>query len=214
MADRLPEWTEDSFAGILLNVIAGRIANRLDFGGVNFTVDAACASSLAAVYQGVTELVAGRSDFVIAGGVDTVQGPFGYLCFSKTQALSPRGRCSTFDASGDGIVISEGIAMVALKRLADAERDGDRIYAVIKGVGGGSDGNAKGLTAPLPAGQLRALRRAYEMAGFGPASVGLFEAHGTGTVAGDSAELQSTDRAHRQERASRRGRRRSARSRR
>jgi len=192
VADRLPEWTEDSFAGILLNVIAGRVANRLNFGGVNFTTDAACASSLAAIYQGVTELVAGRSDFVIAGGVDTVQGPFGYLCFSKTQALSPRGRCSTFDAAGDGIVISEGIAMVALKRLADAERDGDRIYAVIKGVGGGSDGNAKGLTAPLPAGQLRAMRRAYEMAGFGPASVGLFEAHGTGTVAGDSAELQST----------------------
>ena len=99
VAERLPEWTEDSFAGILLNVIAGRIANRLNFGGVNFTTDAACASSLAAVYQGVTELTGGRSDFVIAGGVDTVQGPFGYLCFSKTQALSPRGRCSTFDES-------------------------------------------------------------------------------------------------------------------
>jgi acyl transferase domain-containing protein len=150
VADRLPEWTEDSFAGILLNVIAGRIANRLNFGGVNFTTDAACASSLAAVYQGVTELTGGRSDLVIAGGVDTVQGPFGYLCFSKTQALSPRGRCSTFDESADGIVISEGIAMVALKRLADAERDGDRIYAVIKGVGGSSDGKAKGMTAPLP----------------------------------------------------------------
>ncbi len=93
VAERLPEWTEDSFAGILLNVAAGRIANRLDFGGVNYTVDAACASSLAAVYQGVPELVAGRSDMVLAGGVDTVQGPFGYLCFSKTQALSPRGRC-------------------------------------------------------------------------------------------------------------------------
>ena len=116
----------------------------------------------------------------MAGGVDTVQGPFGYLCFSKTQALSPRGRCATSTADGDGIVISEGIAMVALKRLADAERDGDRIYAVIKGVGGSSDGNAKGLTAPLPAGQLRAMRRAYAQAGFGPATVGLFEAHGTG----------------------------------
>lgn len=199
VADRLPEWTEDSFAGILLNVIAGRIANRLNFGGVNFTTDAACASSLAAVYQGVTELVAGRSDIVLAGGVDTVQGPFGYLCFSKTQALSPRGRCNTFDASGDGIVISEGIAMVALKRLADAERDGDRIYAVIKGAGGSSDGNAKGMTAPLPAGQLRAMRRAYQMAGFGPSSVGLFEAHGTGTVAGDTAELESTTRLIREE---------------
>jgi acyl transferase domain-containing protein len=161
---------------------------------VNFTTDAACASSLAAVYQGVNELIAGRSDFVLAGGVDTVQGPFGYLCFSKTQALSPRGRCSTFSADGDGIVISEGIAMIAMKRLADAERDGDRIYAVIKGVGGSSDGYAKGLTAPLPAGQLRAMRRAYAQAGFGPGDVQLFEAHGTGTVAGDTAELESTTR--------------------
>ena len=194
VAARLPEWTEDSFAGVLPNVVAGRIANRLNFGGINLAVDAACASSLAAVYQGVAELTAGRSDFVIAGGVDTVQGPFGYLCFSKTQALSPRGRCSTFDAEGDGIVISEGIAMVALKRLADAERDGDRIYAVIKGLGASSDGRAKGLTAPLPAGQLRAMRRAYRMAGFGAATVGLFEAHGTGTVAGDTAELESTTR--------------------
>jgi len=192
VAARLPEWTEDSFAGILLNVVAGRIASRLNFGGTNFVTDAACASSLAAVYQGVTELMTGRSDLVLAGGVDTVQGPFGYLCFSKTQALSPRGRCATFAADGDGIVISEGIAMVALKRLADAERDGDRVYAVIKGVGGSSDGAGKGLTAPLPAGQLRAMRRAYSQAGFGPREVGLFEAHGTGTVAGDTAELEST----------------------
>lgn len=172
--------------------MAGRIANRLDFGGVNFATDAACASSLAAIYQGINELLSGRSDTVIAGGVDTVQGPFGYLCFSKTQALSPRGRCRTFDESADGIVISEGIAMLALKRLSDAERDGDRVYAVIKGMAGSSDGKAKGLTAPLPAGQLRAMRRAYQQAGFGPDSVGLFEAHGTGTVAGDTAELDST----------------------
>lgn len=192
VAERLPQWTEDTFAGILINVMAGRIANRLDFGGVNFATDAACASSLAAIYQGINELLSGRSDLVIAGGVDTVQGPFGYLCFSKTQALSPRGRCRTFDESADGIVISEGIAMVALKRLSDAERDGDRIYAVIKGMAGSSDGKAKGLTAPLPAGQLRAMRRAYQQAGFGPESVGLFEAHGTGTVAGDTAELDST----------------------
>lgn len=192
IADILPEWTEDSFAGILINVMAGRIANRLNFGGVNFTTDAACASSLTAIYQGISELSAGRSNMVLAGGVDTVQGPFGYLCFSKTQALSPRGRCRTFDASGDGIVISEGIAMVAMKRLADAERDGDQIYAVIKGAGGSSDGKAKGLTAPLPQGQLRAMRRAYKQAGFGPETVGLFEAHGTGTVAGDTAELEST----------------------
>jgi acyl transferase domain-containing protein len=190
-AGRLPKWTEDSFAGILLNVAAGRAANRFDFGGVNYTVDAACASSLTAVYQGVTELETGRSDMVVVGGVDTVQGPFGYLCFSKTQALSPRGRCRTFDKSADGIVISEGIEMVVLKRLEDAERDGDRIYAVIKGVGGSSDGRAKSMTAPHPDGQIRALERAYAAAGYSPATVGMFEAHGTGTVAGDTAELET-----------------------
>lgn len=193
-AELLPNWTEDSFAGILLNVAAGRTANRLDFGGVNYTVDAACASSLAAVYQGVLELETGRSDCVLAGGIDTVQGPFGYLCFSKTGALSPRGRCSSFEAEADGIVISEGLAMVALKRLADAERDGDRVYAVIKGVGGSSDGKARSMTAPHPEGQLRALTRAYEMAGYGPETVDLFEAHGTGTVVGDTAELETVTR--------------------
>lgn len=193
-ASRLPSWTEDSFAGILLNVAAGRAANRLDFGGVNFTVDAACASSLAAVYQAVLELETGRSDMVLAGGIDTVQGPFGYLCFSKTRALSPRGRCSSFEADADGIVISEGLAMVALKRLADAERDGDKIYAVIKGVGGSSDGKAKSMTAPHPDGQIRALSRAYDMAGYSPATVGLFEAHGTGTVAGDISEMTTVTR--------------------
>jgi acyl transferase domain-containing protein/NAD(P)H-dependent flavin oxidoreductase YrpB (nitropropane dioxygenase family)/NAD(P)-dependent dehydrogenase (short-subunit alcohol dehydrogenase family) len=190
-AGRLPQWTEDSFAGILLNVTAGRAANRFNFGGVNYTIDAACASSLAAVYQAVLELESRRSDVVVTGGVDTAQGPFGYLCFSKTQALSPRGRCRAFDATADGIATSEGIAVVALKRLADAERDGDRIYAVIKGVGGSSDGRAKAIAAPDPDGQIRALSRAYEMAGYSPASVGLFEAHGTGTVTGDTTELEA-----------------------
>lgn len=194
VADHLPEWTEDTFAGILLNVLAGRISNRLNLGGVNFTTDAACASSLAAIYQGVNELLSGRSDMILAGGVDTVQGPFGYMCFSKTQALSPRGKCNTLDAEADGIVISEGLAMVVMKRLEDAKRDGDRIYAVIKGIGGSSDGRAKGLTAPLPDGQLRAMKRAYAQAGFGPDTVDLFEAHGTGTVAGDTAEIESTTR--------------------
>ena len=188
---RLPEWTEDSFAGLLPNVAAGRAANRLNLGGLNATVDAACASSLAAVYQAVMELETGRSDMVVAGGIDCTQSPFGYLCFAKTHALSPRGECRTFDRSADGIVISEGLAALVLKRLDTAERDGDRIYGVIKGVGASSDGRAKGLTAPLPAGQRRALRRAYQQAGYTPSSVDLFEAHGTGTVAGDRAELET-----------------------
>jgi len=187
----LPEWTEDSFAGILMNVAAGRVANRFDLGGVNFTVDAACASSLAAVHLAVKELEDGTSDMVIVGGADTFQSPFVYLCFSKSFALSPTGQCRTFDAQADGIAISEGIGIVILKRLSDAERDGDRIYAVIKGVGAGSDGRKKGLMAPSPEGQVRALRRAYAKAGISPATVGLIEAHGTGTVAGDRAELEA-----------------------
>jgi acyl transferase domain-containing protein/NAD(P)H-dependent flavin oxidoreductase YrpB (nitropropane dioxygenase family)/short-subunit dehydrogenase len=189
--ERLPEWTEDSFAGLLMNVAAGRIANRLDFGGTNYTVDAACASSLSAIGLAARELQVGTSDMVLAGGVDAIQNPFAYLCFSKTQALSPTGRCRPFDANADGIAISEGFATVVLKRLADAERDGDRIYAVIRGVGAASDGRDRSLTAPRPEGQMRALRRAYAQAGFSPATVGLVEAHGTGTVAGDDAEVKA-----------------------
>ncbi|HEY6361241.1 MAG TPA: SDR family NAD(P)-dependent oxidoreductase [Vicinamibacterales bacterium] len=191
--DQLPEWTEDSFAGILLNVAAGRVANRFNFGGVNYTVDAACASSLAAVQLGVAELQRGTSDLVVVGGIDTVQTPFGYMCFSKSQALSPRGRCRTFDQSADGIAISEGVVALVIKRLTDAERDGDRIYAVVKAVAGSSDGRGKGLTAPRPEGQVRALRRAYAQAGIKPSTVGLIEAHGTGTVAGDAAEVSALD---------------------
>ena len=188
---QLPEWTEDSFAGTLTNVTAGRVANRLNLGGVNYSINAACASSLAAVYSGVRELEAGSSDMVLVAGADTFQNPHFFFCFSKTHALSPTGRCRTFDKDADGTCISEGIAVVALKRLADAERDGDRVYGVIKAVGGSSDGRHKGLTAPHPEGQARALNRAYAKSGISPASVGLIEAHGTGTVAGDRSEIET-----------------------
>jgi len=187
----LPEWTEDSFPGFLLNVAAGRVANRFDLGGANYTVDAACGSSLAAAALAVRELETGSADVVLLGGADTVQNPFTYLAFSKTQAFSPRGRCRPFDASADGIVISEGVAVLVLKRLADAERDGDRVYAVIKGMGASSDGRARGLTAPGPEGQVRALERAYAKAGVGPATVGYVEAHGTGTAVGDVVEVNA-----------------------
>jgi acyl transferase domain-containing protein/NAD(P)H-dependent flavin oxidoreductase YrpB (nitropropane dioxygenase family)/NAD(P)-dependent dehydrogenase (short-subunit alcohol dehydrogenase family) len=187
----LPEWTEDSFPGILFNVAVGRVANRLNLGGPNYAIDAACGSSLAAVQACVRELQTGSSDMAIALGADTVQTPYAYMAFSKTHALSPRGRCRPFDAGADGIVLSEGIGAVILKRLADAERDGDRIYAVIKGAGASSDGRDKGLTAPRAEGQLRALRRAYRQANVSPAEVELIEAHGTGTVAGDQTEAQS-----------------------
>ncbi|ONI91376.1 hypothetical protein ALI144C_01295 [Actinosynnema sp. ALI-1.44] len=187
--DFLPKLTEDSFPGVLGNVIAGRIANRLDLGGANYTVDAACASSLAALDVACKELRTGTSDMVLCGAVDLHNSAHDYLMFASVQALSPSGRCATFDSAADGIALGEGVACVVLKRLADAERDGDRIYAVIKGIGASSDGKSLGLTAPRADGQRRALRRAYTSAGVSMEEVGLVEAHGTGTVVGDRTEL-------------------------
>ncbi|MFB9186013.1 beta-ketoacyl synthase N-terminal-like domain-containing protein, partial [Dactylosporangium sucinum] len=191
LANELPVVTEDSFPGVLTNVISGRVANRLDLGGPNFAVDAACASSLAAMDAACKELTAGGSDLMICGAVDLHNGIHDYLMFSSAHALSPTGRCRTFDSTGDGIALGEGVACVVLKRLADARRDGDRVYAVIKGVGAASDGRALGLTAPRAEGQRRALDRAYAQSGVSPRQVGLVEAHGTGTVVGDRTELQT-----------------------
>jgi len=201
----LPEWTEDSFPGILMNVAAGRIANRFDLGGANFTVDGACASSLAAVYLAVKELESGSSDMVIVGGADTMQNPFTYFCFSKTQAFSPSGKSRPLDKAADGIVIGEGVAVAIFKRLADAERDGDRIYAVIKGIGAGSDGRDKSLTAPRSHGQTRVLERAYRKAGFSPKTVSLMEAHATGTEVGDQVETEALCRVMKTNRAAPQG---------
>lgn len=191
--EALPKFTEDSFPGILANVISGRITNRLDLGGRNYTVDAACASSLAALELACQELVLEKSDMVLAGGTDLHNGINDYLMFSNTHALSKKGRCKTFDKEADGIALGEGVAVVVLKRLEDAERDNDRIYAVIKGVGGASDGKSLGLTAPRKTGQLRALERAYEQAGVSPGEITLIEAHGTGTVVGDKTEISALD---------------------
>uniref|UniRef100_A0AAU2VK49 SDR family oxidoreductase n=1 Tax=Streptomyces sp. NBC_00008 TaxID=2903610 RepID=A0AAU2VK49_9ACTN len=186
---RFAPWRESTFPGLLGNVVAGRIANRFDLHGINHTTDAACASSLAALSTSVGELSLGRADLVISGGVDTGNDIGMFLCFSKTPALSPSGDCRPFSASADGTMLGEAVVMYALKRLADAERDGDRVHAVIRGIGTSSDGRSTAIYAPLPDGQSRALRRAYESAGYGPETVELVEAHGTGTKAGDTAEL-------------------------
>jgi polyketide-type polyunsaturated fatty acid synthase PfaA len=184
-------WQENTFPGLLGNVIAGRIANRFDLGGTNCVVDAACGSSLAALEVGLHELYLGQSDMVIAGGVDAFNDIFMFMCFAKVTALSPTGDCRPFSDQADGTMLGEGLAMFALKRLDDAERDGDRIYAVIRGVGSSSDGRAKSIYAASPAGQAKALRRAYSAAGYGAETVGLVEAHGTGTKAGDVAEFSA-----------------------
>ncbi|MFC7614699.1 beta-ketoacyl synthase N-terminal-like domain-containing protein [Actinokineospora soli] len=186
---QLPGLTEDSFPGRLANVISGRVANRLDLGAANYVVDAACGSSLAAVDAACKELETGSADLMLAGGADLHNAIDDFLLFTSVGALSPTGRCRTFDSTADGIALGEGVACVVLKRLADAEHDGDRIYAVIKGTGAGSDGKALGLTAPRKEGQRRAVERAYAKAGVSPAEIGLVEAHGTGTVVGDRTEL-------------------------
>ena len=187
--DQYIHWEENSFPGSLGNVIAGRIANRFDFGGMNCVVDAACAGSLAAMRMALTELTEGRSDMMLTGGVCTDNSPSMYMSFSKTPAFTTNETIQPFDIDSKGMMIGEGIGMVALKRLEDAERDGDRIYAVIKGVGASSDGKFKSIYAPRPEGQAKALERAYNDAGFAPHSIGLVEAHGTGTAAGDVAEF-------------------------
>jgi len=184
-------WSEEVFPGLLTSVVAGRIANRFDFGGANFTIDSACASSITALSLAVSELSSGRANVAVLAGVDTTQTPYHYIAFSAVSALSPSGKLRAFDQAADGTVLGEGVAAFILKRRVDAERDGDRIYAVIKAVASSSDGRGLGMTAPRPIGQKRALRRAYEAAGHSISGLGFYEAHGTGTAVGDRAELET-----------------------
>jgi acyl transferase domain-containing protein len=190
IADHYVPWQEASFPGLLGNVVAGRIANRLDLGGSNFVTDAACASSLAAIQAGMRELILGESDLVLTGGVDALNDILMFMCFSKTPAFSVSGDCRPFAEAADGTIIGEGLGMLALRRLEDAERDGDAIYAVIRGMGSSSDGRASSVYAPRPEGQAKALQSAYNNAGYSPATVELVEAHGTATHAGDAAEFR------------------------
>ena len=188
---RTPELASETFAGGLTSIVAGRVANRFDCGGPNLTVDAACASGLTAVDLGIQALESGRANLCLVGAVDAGQSPGSYAGFSRTGALSPTGTERVFDRSANGFVPAEAAVVMVLKRLADAERDGDRIYSVVKAIAGSSDGRAKGMTAPHPAGQMRAMRRAYTKAGIAISSVGLYEAHGTGTRLGDQTEVES-----------------------
>jgi len=191
ISDSYVAWQENSFPGLLGNVVAGRIANRLNLRGTNCVVDAACASSLSAAHLAMMELATGRCDMALAGGVDTLNDIFMYMCFSKTPALSPTGDARPFSDQADGTVLGEGIGMLVLKRLHDAQRDGDRIYAVIRAIGTSSDGRSQSIYAPHAGGQARALRNAYSLAGFGPDTVSLIEAHGTGTTVGDAVEFEA-----------------------
>ncbi|MFI5799719.1 beta-ketoacyl synthase N-terminal-like domain-containing protein [Streptomyces sp. NPDC051677] len=190
--ERLGPDSPESAIGLVPNLAASRVANRLDLRGPAYTVDAACASSLVAVDQAVGELASGRCDLMLAGGVHHCHDITLWSVFSQLRALSPTQRIRPFHRDADGILIGEGTGVVVLKRLVDAERDGDRIYAVIRGTGVASDGRAAGLVNPDPGGQAQAVRQAWRAAGLdptAPGSIGLLEAHGTATPAGDGAEL-------------------------
>ena len=185
------EWNEDSFPGFLGNVACGRIASYFDLGGTSYMVDAACASSLAAIKGSIGELVDGSCDAVLTGGVNLENSIFSFLCFSKTPALSRSNISRPFDENSDGIMLGDGVGFLVLKRLDDARRDGDRIYATIKSLSASSDGRAKSIFAPRFEGQIKALERTYERAGLTPADIQLLEAHGTGTQSGDHTEIKS-----------------------
>jgi acyl transferase domain-containing protein/phosphopantetheinyl transferase len=174
------------------NLVASRVANRLDLAGPAYTVDAACASSLIAIDHAVAELIAGRCDVVLAGGVHHCHDITLWSVFSQLGALSPSQQIRPFHRAADGILIGEGTGMVVLKRLSDVSDD--RIYAVIRGIGIASDGRASSLMSPRSGGQTRAIERAWRAAALDPTeagSLGLLEAHGTGTPAGDQTELMS-----------------------
>ncbi|MFE4538494.1 beta-ketoacyl synthase N-terminal-like domain-containing protein [Streptomyces scopuliridis] len=191
-AEQLGPEQPESAIGLVPNLAASRVANRLDLRGPAYTVDAACASSLVAVDHAVRELAAGRCDVMLAGGVHHCHDITLWSVFSQLGALSPSERIRPLHAGADGVLIGEGTGIVVLKRLADAERDGDRVYAVVSGTGVASDGRSASLFNPDPGGQIRAVRQAWDAAGLDPRAadaLGLLEAHGTATVAGDRAEL-------------------------
>ncbi len=169
---------------------AGLLARALNLQGGNFTLDAACASSLYALKLAADELRSGRLDAVLAGGLSRPDCLYTQMGFSQLKALSVTGRCSPFDEKGDGLIVGEGAGIVVLKRLPDALSDGDRIYGVIRGIGLSND--VKGnLLAPDTEGQLRAMQPAYAKSGWKPSDVDLIECHATGTPVGDAVEFES-----------------------
>ncbi|HEV8701737.1 MAG TPA: beta-ketoacyl synthase N-terminal-like domain-containing protein [Candidatus Polarisedimenticolia bacterium] len=187
----LPPFNPETAPGLAHSVMVGRVANRLDLMGPAFTVDAACASSLIAVDAGIKSLATGECDLVLAGGIQASTTFPIALLFSQLGALARSGRIRPFHPDADGTLLGEGAGIVVLKRHADAVRDGDRIYAIIRGLGTSSDGKAMGILAPRLEGEELAMRRAYESSGIDPRSIGLVEAHGTGTPVGDATEIEA-----------------------
>ena len=191
-----PPFGDESLAGGLANTIAGRICNHFNLKGGGYTVDGACSSSLLAVAQACSALVAGDLDVALAGGVDLSLDPFELVGFARVGALASD-EMRVYDARSAGFWPGEGCGAVVLMRQEEALAQHRHIYAVIRGWGISSDGSG-GITRPEVEGQLLALKRAYRRAGFAPATVAYFEGHGTGTSVGDATELQVLSRARRE----------------
>nr|WP_227833938.1 polyketide synthase Pks13 [Nocardia macrotermitis] len=175
-------------------IISNRVSYFYDFRGPSVTVDTACSSTLVAVHQAVRDLRSGDADLALAGGVNMLLAPAGSLGFDAIGAFAKDGHIKAFSADADGMIRSDGAGLVVLKRLADAERDGDTIHAVIKGTAINNDGRSNGLLAPNPEAQADVLRRAYRDAGIAPSTVDYIEAHGTGTLIGDPIEASALGR--------------------
>jgi acyl transferase domain-containing protein/phosphopantetheinyl transferase len=188
---KLEHYGPDVAVGLIPNLAASRLANRLDLHGPAYTLDAACASSLIAVEQACTALHSGDADMMLAGGLHFTHDLSFWATFCQLGALSRTQQVRPFSEDADGILAGEGIGMLVLKRVDDAERDGDRIYAVIEGVATASDGRSSSLLAPSLEGQLITLERAWKNIGFSRDATGLVEAHGTGTPTGDRTELET-----------------------
>jgi acyl transferase domain-containing protein/acyl carrier protein len=174
--------------GGALSIAANRLSYVFDWHGPSVAIDSACSSSLVALHLAARALRDGDCDLALVAGVNLLLDPELTIGISKAGALSPEGRCKVFDASADGYVRSEGCGVVALKPLSSAQRDGDRVYALVRGCAVNSDGRTNGLTAPNPAAQGAVLRRAYHDAGVDPHRVCYVECHGTGTLLGDPIE--------------------------
>ncbi len=178
-----------TIAGNLLNMAAATVAQTFDLRGPAFTIDAACSSSLVATCDAVLALRAKVCDTAIAGGVYLNLTPDNLVGFSRIGAISPTDSCRPFDERADGFVLGEGVGAVVLKRLDDAVRDRDRIYAVILGAGINNDGRGEGPMTPRFEGQLDAIARAHAEVDFTPDTIGFIEAHGTATAVGDATEI-------------------------
>ncbi|WP_432174313.1 aminotransferase class I/II-fold pyridoxal phosphate-dependent enzyme [Streptomyces sp. Tue6028] len=197
-ADAVRQWARQlceirafTLPGSLLNMAPATISRQYGLGGPSFAVDAACSGSLIALETAVSHLRRNTCRIAVVGGVYISLTPDGLIGFSQLGALSATGVCRPFDRRADGFVLGEGAASAVLRPLADALAAGDRIYAVIKGIGSANDGACPGPLAPTAEGQLRAMRRAYHDAGVAPSSMGYIEAHGTATRAGDRAEVEA-----------------------